>query len=140
MGQIIGATAPILAQSRRAPGSGGDVSRALYTVPSVVQVDSSANDLVVRGGSPFENGFCVDNIPFPNVNHFPLEGASGGNIGILNVDFIDDLRLLVGGFGARYGSRLSSIVDIRYREGDRASSTPSEAVARPGRPRPSRSR
>lgn len=104
---------------RRSPGSGGDVSRALYTVPSVVQVDSSANDLVVRGGSPFENGFYVDNIPFPNINHFPQEGASGGNIGILNVDFIDDLRLLVGGFGARYGSRLSSVVDIRYREGDR---------------------
>jgi Carboxypeptidase regulatory-like domain/TonB-dependent Receptor Plug Domain len=104
---------------RRSPGSGGDVSRALYTVPSVVQVDSSSNDLVVRGGSPFENGFYLDNIPFPNINHFPQEGASGGNIGILNVDFIDDLRLLVGGFGARYGSRLSSVVDIRYREGDR---------------------
>jgi hypothetical protein len=57
---------------RTAPG--GDLSRALFVLPGVVQVDDGSNDLVVRGGSPTENGYYVDNIPIPNINHFPQEG------------------------------------------------------------------
>ena len=77
------------------------------------------NDLVVRGGSPFENGFYVDNIQIPNINHFPTQGASGGAISILNVDFIEDVTFYTGGFSCAYADRLSSIVDITLREGNR---------------------
>jgi hypothetical protein len=104
---------------RRDPGSAGDVSRALYVVPGIVKADEEANDLIVRGGSPMENGFYVDNIFFPNINHFPQQGASGGNICMLNMDFIESLEISTGGFDASYGNRLSSIIDIRYREGNR---------------------
>ena len=103
---------------RTAPG--GDLSRALYAVPGVVQSEDSANDLVVRGGSPAENGYYIDNIPVPNINHFPQEGASGGAISMLNIAFVEDVQVLTGGFGAEYGNRLSSVVDIKYREGSRA--------------------
>lgn len=104
---------------RRAPGSAGDVNRALYALPSVVQADDEANDLVVRGGAPFENGYYIDNIFTPNINHFPQQGASGGNIAMLNIDFIQDVSMLAGGFDASYGNRLSAVVDIQLREGNR---------------------
>ncbi len=107
------------AQELQRTAPGGDLSRALFVMPGVVQVDDMANDLIVRGGSPTENGYYIDNIPIPNINHFPQEGATGGNITMVNLDFVEDVQLLTGGFGPRYGGRLSSIVDIRWREGDR---------------------
>ncbi len=104
---------------RRDAGSAGDISRALYNVPGIVKSDEEANDLIVRGGSPWENGFYIDNIFIPNINHFPQQGASGGNISWLNMDFIERLQISTGGFDASFGNRLSAIVDIGYREGNR---------------------
>jgi hypothetical protein len=104
---------------RRAPGAMGDLSRALYVFPGVVQVEEGANDLIVRGGSPTENGFYIDGIPVPNINHYPQQGASGGAISMLNLDFVEDVKMITGGFGALYGGRLSAVVDIRFREGNR---------------------
>jgi outer membrane receptor for ferrienterochelin and colicin len=104
---------------RRAPGSAGDVSRILATLPSLAKVNDQSNSLIVRGGSPIENAFYVDNIEIPNINHFPTQGASGGPIGLLNVDLIEEVDFRAGGFGARYGNRLSSVMDISLREGNR---------------------
>ncbi len=104
---------------RRSPAAAGDVSRIMSVLPSVAQVADNANDLAVRGGSPVENGFYVDNIPIPNINHFPVQGSSGGPIGMLNTDFIDDVSFYSGGFSAMYGDRLSSVMNIKLREGNR---------------------
>lgn len=106
---------------RRAPGSAGDISRVLNAVPGVAQQSDQFNDLMVRGGSPIENGYYLDNIPIPNINHFPVLGATGGAIGILNTDFISNVNFYTGGFSSAYGDRLSSIMDIEYREGARES-------------------
>ncbi|MFC1639230.1 TonB-dependent receptor domain-containing protein [Gemmatimonadota bacterium] len=105
---------------RRAPGSGQDVSRIVASLPSVAKVDDQTNSLIVRGGSPMENSFYVDNIEIPNINHFPTQGASGGPIGLINVDFIDAVDFRTGGFSATYGDRLSSVMDIRFRDGNRS--------------------
>lgn len=104
---------------RRSPGSAGDVSRILMSLPSVAKVDDGTNTLAVRGGSPIENTFYIDNIEIPNINHFPSQGASGGAIGIINVDFIEDVSFFTGGFSAAYGNKLSSIMNLIFREGDR---------------------
>lgn len=104
---------------RRAPGAAGDVSRILSALPGLSQVADNSNDLMVRGGSPTENGFFVDGIQIPNINHFPVEGSTGGPIGIINVDFLEDVSFLTGGFSAEYGNRLSSIVDMKFRDGNR---------------------
>jgi len=103
---------------RRAPGSAGDVSRILMSLPSVAKVNDQSNNLIVRGGSPMENSFFIDNIEIPNINHFPHQGSSGGPIGILNVDFIQDVTFNTGGFSAIYGDKLSSIMEIDFRDGN----------------------
>lgn len=102
---------------RRSPGSANDVSRILMALPSTAKVADNSNDLAVRGGSPVENGFYVDGVPVPNINHFPTQGSTGGPIGILNIDFIEQVDFLISGFSASYGDRLSSVVDIGFKEG-----------------------
>jgi hypothetical protein len=105
---------------RRAPGSAGDVSRILMSLPALTKVNDQSNALIVRGGSPLENAFFVDDIEIPNINHFPTQGASGGPIGILNVDLIEEVTLHAGAFPSTYGDRLSSVMDIRLRAGNRS--------------------
>lgn len=105
---------------RRAPGSAGDVSRIFMTLPSVAKVSDQSNGLAVRGGSPRENAFFVDNVEIPNINHFPTQGSSSGPIGLLNTDLIRDATFFTGGFPAPYGDRLSSVMEIELREGDRS--------------------
>jgi hypothetical protein len=104
---------------RRAPGSAGDVSRIVSVLPSIAKVNDQMNSLIVRGGTPTENGFYLDNIEIPNINHFPLPGTSGGPISLINVDFIQDVSFSAGGFGAPYGDRLSAVMDLKFREGNR---------------------
>ncbi len=104
---------------RRAPGSAGDVSRIMMTLPSIAKKDDQLNSLIVRGGTPAENAFYLDNIEIPNINHYPVQGTSGGPIGLLNVDLIRDVNFSAGGFGAEYGDKLSSVMEIEYREGNR---------------------
>ncbi|MBI2418610.1 MAG: TonB-dependent receptor [Ignavibacteriales bacterium] len=104
---------------RRSPGSYGDISRVLYGLPSAAKVSDEKNTLMVRGGSPSENSFYVDNIEIPNINHFPVQGTAGGAISFLNIDFINDITFSAGGFSPDYGSRMSSVMDISYREGSK---------------------
>lgn len=104
---------------RRSPGSAGDVSRIMMVLPSVAKVNDQSNSLIVRGGSPMENAFFIDGIEVPNINHFPAQGSSGGPLGLLPVDLIRDVTFSAGAFSARYGDRLSSIMDISFREGER---------------------
>ena len=103
---------------RRAPGSAGDVSRIMMSLPSVAKVNDQSNNLIVRGGNPMENSFYIDNIEIPNINHFPHQGSSGGPIGILNVDFIQNVTFNTGGFSVIYGDKLSSIMEIDFRDGN----------------------
>jgi hypothetical protein len=105
---------------RRSPGAAGDVSRIIFGLPSLAKINDSKNSLIVRGGSPVENGFFLDNIEIPNINHFPTQGSTDGPIGILNVDFVEDMNFSSGGFGAAYGDKLSSIMELKLREGNRS--------------------
>jgi len=105
---------------RRAPGAAGDVSRIMISLPSVAKVNDQSNGLIVRGGSPLENAFIVDDMEIPNINHFPTQGASSGPIGLINIDLVNDVRFSAGGFDARYGDRLSSVMELGLREGNRS--------------------
>ncbi|NUN10946.1 MAG: TonB-dependent receptor [Ignavibacteriaceae bacterium] len=104
---------------RRNPGGVEDISRVILSLPGVLTSSDDRNDLIVRGGNPTENLNLVDNIEVPNINHFGTQGASGGPIGILNTDFIREVNFSSGGFPVKYGDRLSSVMDIKLREGSR---------------------
>ena len=106
-------------QIRRTPGSAGDVTRVIAGLPSVAKVDDQYNGLAVRGGNPLENGFYIDDIEIANINHFPRQGTSGGGLGMVNVDLLEDVRFSAGGFSSAYGDRLSSIMELKLREGNR---------------------
>ncbi|MCK9210097.1 MAG: TonB-dependent receptor, partial [Ignavibacteriaceae bacterium] len=104
---------------RRSPGAAGDVSRILFGLPSLAKTNDQKNSLIVRGGSPMENTFFVDNIEIPNINHYGTQGSSEGPIGVINIDFLKDVNFHSGGFGVNYGDRLSSVMEMTFREGNR---------------------
>lgn len=115
----LGVTTFSYEEIRRAAGSAGDVSRIISGLPSVARTHDMVNTLVVRGGSPDENAFYIDNIEIPNINHYPRLGASIGSLGLLNVEFIRDVDFSSGAFSPRFGNRLSSVMDISFRDGNR---------------------
>ncbi|MEW5843053.1 MAG: TonB-dependent receptor [Bacteroidota bacterium] len=104
---------------RRAPGAAGDVSRIIFGLPSLAKLNDQKNSLIVRGGSPMENAFFVDNVEIPNINHYGTQGSSEGPIGLINVDFLKDVNFYSGGFAVNYGDKLSSIMNMTFREGNR---------------------
>ncbi|MBN2357662.1 TonB-dependent receptor [candidate division KSB1 bacterium] len=102
---------------RRLPGGLEDVVRAISIMPGVAQVQNGRNDLIVRGGAPSENLYVVDGIEVPNINHFGTQGATGGPLSFINLDYIASTTFSSGGFGVRYGDKLSSVTSIELREG-----------------------
>ncbi len=102
---------------RRLPGGLEDVVRAISILPGVAQVDAGRNDLIVRGGAPSENLFVIDNIEVPNINHFGTQGATGGPLSYVNLDYVESTSFSTGGFGVQYGDKLSSVLRINLREG-----------------------
>ncbi len=103
---------------RRAPGVQEDVIRAVQLLPGVNISSAGRNDLVVRGGAPFENLFMVDGLEVNNINHFGSQGSTGGPLSIINLDFIRNVDFSAGGFGAKYGDRTSSVTNIQLRNGN----------------------
>lgn len=104
---------------RRAPGVQEDVVRAVALFPGVGVTQPGRNDLVVRGGAPFENLFLVDGIEVPNINHFGSQGSTGGPLSLINVDAVEGASFSTGGFAPKYGDRTASVTSITLREGNR---------------------
>ena len=102
---------------RRSPGGFEDVVRALSILPGVAQANAGRNDLVVRGGAPSENLYIVGGFIVPNINHFGTQGATGGPLSFINLDFVNETNFSSGGFSALYGDKLSSVLSIDLREG-----------------------
>ncbi|MDZ7724455.1 MAG: carboxypeptidase regulatory-like domain-containing protein [candidate division KSB1 bacterium] len=102
---------------RRLPGNFEDVVRAVSILPGVAQAQAGRNDLIVRGGAPSENLYVVDGIAVNNINHFGTQGASGGPQSFINLDYVQQTEFATGGFGVRYGDKLSSVLSIDLKEG-----------------------
>ncbi len=97
-----------------------DVARYVQTMPGVVIGSSDfRNDIIVRGGSPLENLFIVDNVEIPNINAFANFASAGGTVSILDAELIDDVTFLTGGYPAPYANRTSSVLQVTEREGRR---------------------
>jgi hypothetical protein len=100
------------------PGGNRDISKVIQSYPGVGSTVSFRNDLIVRGGGAGENRFYLDGVEIPNINHFATQGASGGPVGILNVDFIREVNFYSGAFPANRGNALSSVLEFTQIDGN----------------------
>ena len=100
------------------PGGNRDISKVIQSFPGVASTPAFRNDVIVRGGGPNENRFYIDNIEIPYLNHFSTQGASGGPVGIINVDFVQSVDFLSGAFPASKGNALSSVLNFTFIDGD----------------------
>ena len=98
------------------PGGNRDISKVIQSYPGVASTSAFRNDIIVRGGGPSENRFYIDGVEIPNLNHFATQGASGGPVGIINVDFIREVNFYSGAFPASRGNAMSSVLEFNQRE------------------------
>ena len=89
-----------------------DVLKMVQLMPGVQSGSEGSTGLYVRGGGSDQNLILLDGVPIYNVNHL------FGFLSTLNGDAIKSAEVIKGGFPARYGGRLSSILDIRMKEGN----------------------
>ncbi|MDZ7740280.1 MAG: TonB-dependent receptor [Bacteroidota bacterium] len=105
-----------ISEIEKNPGGNRDISKVIQSLPGVSSTVSFRNDVIVRGGGAAENTFYLDGIEIPNLNHFSTQGASGGPVGIINVDFIREVDFYSGAFPASRGNALSSVIEFKQIE------------------------
>lgn len=89
-----------------------DIIKALQTQPGVSAGTEGLSGMYVRGGNEDENLYMLDGIPVYKIVHL------GGLFSAINVEAIKDVTFHKSSFPSRYGGRLSSVLDVRTREGD----------------------
>lgn len=89
-----------------------DVLKTIQLLPGVQSGTEGSSGLYVRGGSPDQNLILLDGVPVYNVSHL------FGFFSVFNADAINNVKLIKGGFPARYGGRLSSVLEINMKEGN----------------------
>lgn len=89
-----------------------DVLKVLQLLPGVQSGGEGQNGLYVRGGSPDQNLILLDGTPVYNASHL------FGFFSVFNADALNNVELVKGGFPARYGGRLSSVLDMSMKEGN----------------------
>jgi len=101
-------------QLQALPALGGerDLLRSLQLLPGVQGGNEGTTGLYVRGGGADQNLMLLDDVPLYNVSHL------FGFFSTFNADAIKHITLIKGGFPAQYGGRLSSVLDIRTKEGN----------------------
>ena len=103
-----------VAKIRALPALAGevDVLKTLQLIPGVQSGREGTSGLYVRGGSPDQNLVLLDGVTIYNASHL------FGLLSVFNGDAIKDVTLIKGGFPARYGGRLSSVIDLSMKEGN----------------------
>jgi hypothetical protein len=89
-----------------------DAVKALQLLPGVQAGREGSSDLSVRGGGLDQNLVLLDGVPVYNVSHLL------GTFSVFNPDAVKSVDLIKGSFPAQYGGRLSSVVDVRLKEGN----------------------
>ncbi len=94
-------------------GATPDLAQYLQVLPGVVFTGDQGGQLYIRGGSPIQNKVLLDGMTVYNPFH------SIGLFSVIDADIIQNVDVYTGGFGAEYGDRISSIMDITMRDGNR---------------------
>ncbi|WP_027419999.1 TonB-dependent receptor [Crocinitomix catalasitica] len=98
----------------RVPVTGGvaDIAGYFQTVPGVVSTGDQGGQVYVRGGTPIQNKILLDGMTIYNPFH------SIGFFSVFETELIRSADIYTGGFNAEYGGRISSVMDITYRDGN----------------------
>ena len=89
-----------------------DVLKVLQLMPGIQSGGEGSSGLYVRGGGPDQNLILLDGVPVYNASHL------FGFFSIFNADAVNSMEIIKGGFPARYGGRVSSVLDINLKEGN----------------------
>ena len=97
------------------PSTGGDADLAQYlpVLPGIVTTGDQGGQIYIRGGAPIQNKVLLDGVTIFNPFH------SIGFYSVFETEAIQNVDVLTGGFGAQYGGRLSAVVDINTKTGNR---------------------
>ncbi|MBL7818866.1 MAG: carboxypeptidase-like regulatory domain-containing protein [Saprospiraceae bacterium] len=97
------------------PSTGGepDIAQYLTVVPGVLTTGDQGGQIYIRGGSPVQNKILLDGMTIYNPFH------SIGFFSVFETEAIRSVDVLTGGFSAEYGGRISAVVDIKTREGNK---------------------
>jgi hypothetical protein len=95
------------------PDVSGDLASYLQSLPSVVTSGDRGGQLFIRGGTPSQNLILVDGLPVYRPFHIV------GFYSAFPQDLVAGAEVYAGGFGAAYSSRISSVIDVSMREGNR---------------------
>lgn len=94
-------------------GAESDVMNGLAVTPGVVTTGDQGGQLYVRGGTPIQNKILLDGMTIYNPFH------SIGFYSIFETELVKNVDIYTGGFESKYGGRISSVMDITYRDGNR---------------------
>ncbi|MDR1458861.1 MAG: TonB-dependent receptor [Bacteroidales bacterium] len=102
-------------QITRMPSIGGvpDFAQYLQVLPGVIFTGDQGGQLYIRGGTPIQNKVLLDGLIVYNPFH------SIGLFSVFDTDILKNAQVYTAGFGAEYGGRISSIMDIKTRDGNR---------------------
>lgn len=102
-------------QIKALPSVGGesDIVQYLQVIPGIISTGDQGGQVYIRGGAPVQNKILLDGLNIFNPFH------SIGFYSVFETELIKNVDVLTGGFGAEYGGRISAIVDIKTREGNK---------------------
>lgn len=102
-------------QIRALPATGGeaDIAQYLPVLPGIIVSGDQGGQLYIRGGSPIQNKILLDGMTIYNPFH------TIGFFSVFETETIRSVDVLTGGFNAEYGGRISAVVDIKTREGNK---------------------
>jgi hypothetical protein len=90
-----------------------DVLKVIQLMPGVQKGSEGSSGIYVRGGGPDQNLIILDEAPVYNATHL------FGFFSVFNGDALKSVELIKGGFPARYGGRLSSVIDLQMKDGNK---------------------
>lgn len=90
-----------------------DIMKAIQLLPGIQAGSEGSSGIYVRGGSPDQNLILLDGVPVYNSSHL------FGFFSVFNADALKSVEVIKGGFPARYGGRLSSVIDVNMKEGNK---------------------
>lgn len=102
-------------QIRSLPSTGGeaDIAQYLPVLPGIVVSGDQGGQLYIRGGSPVQNKILLDGMTIYNPFH------SIGLFSVFETETVRSVDVLTGGFNAEHGGRISAVVDVKTREGNK---------------------